>query len=203
MLNNKKLRALVALSIIPGFRSRRVLNLMNSCDDISEVFSYGKSKLRTIENIGEASALSILTFDRWDEVDEIIKKTERVSAKIITIADPAYPPLLKQIYDPPTIFWLKGDVEALSKPGVAVVGTRNPTSYGKKQAYELSKQLAEQGLCIFSGLAYGIDALAHKAALDANAPTVAVLGSGIDNIYPKRNSTLVKQIIDSGGAVIS
>lgn len=203
MQNRKNLRALVALKIISGFKSRRVINLLKNEEDLERIFSYGKSKLRTIDGVGEASALSILTFDRWDEVDKIIDTTEKLGYRLLTITDNDYPPLLKQIYDPPVIIWLKGNVEALSKPGVAVVGTRNPTAYGKKMAEKISSGIAEQGLCIFSGLAYGIDALAHKAALEAKAPTVAVLGSGIDRIYPAKNKALAEKIIDSGGAVIS
>lgn len=203
MLKNKKLRILVALSIIPGFGCRRVFNLIKQLDDPEEIFGLSKRKLRTVEGIGEASALSLLSFDDWEKVDQIITETENNGSKIITLLDPEYPPLLKQIYDPPVLFWLKGDPEALSKPGVAVVGTRNTSAYGRNMAKNLTKDLAEQGLCIFSGLAYGIDAIAHKTALEHNAPTVAVLGSGIDNLYPKKNAALANEIVKSGGAVIT
>ncbi|MEX0720646.1 MAG: DNA-processing protein DprA [Balneolaceae bacterium] len=203
MLNKKKLRVLIALSIIPGLGLKRGRELIRNSEDASEIFNYSKSKLRNIQGIGEASALSILSFDEWEKVDEIIKKTNKIGARIITLADPEYPPLLKQIYDPPLLFWMKGNPEALNLPGIAVVGTRNPSPYGKKMAVKITTELAEQGLCIFSGLAYGIDSIAHKAALDVNAPTVAVLGSGIDNLYPQKNANLANEIIRKGGAVIS
>ncbi|MAL17709.1 MAG: DNA-protecting protein DprA [Balneola sp.] len=203
MGKKKKLRVLVALSIISGLGSRRVYKLLKNIDDPEEIFSIGKRKLRSIEGIGEASALAILSFDDWETVDQIIAETEKSGSEIITFSDPEYPPLLKQIYDPPILFWLKGNPEAISKPGVAVVGTRNTSTYGRNMAEKLTGELADQGLCIYSGLAYGIDAIAHKTALDHNAPTVAVLGSGIDNLYPRKHANLANQIVKSGGAVIT
>lgn len=200
---NKTLRVLTALSIIPGFGCRRVFNLLKHTEDPEEIFRLSKRQLRTVEGIGEASALSLLSFDDWDKVDEIIAATEKSGSKIITMADPDYPPLLKQIYDPPVLFWLRGNPEALSKPGVAVVGTRNTSAYGRNMAEKLTGELADQGMCIFSGLAYGIDSIAHKTALEHDAPTVAVLGSGIDNLYPKENTGLANNIVKSGGAVIT
>ncbi|SMO43463.1 DNA-processing protein DprA [Gracilimonas mengyeensis] len=199
----KKRRVLIALSLIPGFGCRRVLNLLKQVEDPAEIFHLGKRKLRSIEGIGEASALSLLSFDGWDEVDEILAKTEQVGAQIITLADENYPPLLKQIYDPPILLWIKGNPEALSKPGVAVVGTRNTSAYGRNMAQKFSEALVNQGLCVYSGLAYGIDAIAHKSALSKNGATVAVLGSGIDWIYPAKHKPLTQQIVESGGAVIT
>jgi DNA processing protein len=201
--NNKKLRVLLALSIIPGFGCRRVYNLIKQVEDPEEIFGLSKRKLRSVEGIGEASALSLLSFDDWDKVDAIIAATKKNGAKIITIADDEYPSILKQIYDPPVLFWLRGNPEAISKPGVAVVGTRNISGYGRSMAKKLTGELADKELCIFSGLAYGIDAIAHKTALEHNALTVAVLGSGIDNLYPQKHAGLANDIVKSGGAVIT
>lgn len=203
MQKNSNLKTLLALSLISGLGSKRVKLLVQAFDDPSKIFSLSKTELRSVEGIGEASALSILSFKDWDKVTHILKQTERSKSQIITLADSEYPTLLEQIYDPPILFWLKGNVEALSKPGVGVIGTRNTTAYGRKIGERLSKELGEEGLCIFSGLAYGIDAIAHKAALDVGAPTVAVLGSGIDNLYPKKNADLANRIVKEGGAVIS
>lgn len=201
--SNQTLRTLLALSLVPGLGQKRVKQLVRSFDDPSRIFKLSKTELRSIEGIGEASALAILTFDDWNEVEEILEATEKSKSQIITIADPLYPPLLKQIYDPPVLLWLKGNPEALSNPGVGVVGTRHATSYGKKMAEKLSSELGVQGLSIFSGLAYGVDAIAHRAALRVGAPTVAVLGSGIDNLYPRENADLANQIVKDGGAVIT
>ena len=201
--NQKNLKTYLALSLISGLGSKRIKLLAKAFDDPSRIFKLSKTELRSVEGIGEASALSILSFKNWEEVDHIIKETEKNKSRIITIADPEYPTLLKQIYDPPALFWIKGNPEALSKPGIGVIGTRNATPYGKKMAEKLSAELAENGLCIFSGLAHGIDAISHKAALDAKAPTVAVLGSGINNLYPRENADLANRIVKEGGAVIT
>ncbi len=205
MQNNKSqnLRTLLALSLIPGLGTKRVKQLVLKVEDPASIFKLSKTELRGFDGVGEATALSILSFDDWKQVDEIIEATEKNKSSIITIADPEYPDLLKQIYDPPILLWIKGNPEALSKPGVGVIGTRNASGYGKKMAHKLSSELGEQGLCIFSGLAYGIDAIAHEAALSVNAPTVAVLGSGIDNLYPKEHADLANRIIKQGGAVIT
>lgn len=203
MQNNSILRNLIALTLIPGLGTKRVKHLVRECNDLENLFSFSKTQLRSFEGVGEASALAILSFKEWEQVDALISDTEKTGAQIITISDPEYPALLKEIYDPPILFWMKGNPEALSKPGIAVVGTRNASTYGKKQTERFTTQLAEEGLCIFSGLAYGIDTIGHQAALNVGAPTVAVLGSGIDNLYPKSNAEVANQIVKSGGAVIS
>lgn len=200
---SQNLRTLLALSLIPGLGTKRVKHLVLNSENLASIFKLSKTELRAFDGVGEATALSILSFDDWERVDEIIEATEKNKSQIITIADPEYPDLLKQIYDPPILLWIKGDPEALSKPGMGVIGTRNASGYGKKMAEKLSKELGEQGLCIFSGLAYGIDAIAHEAALSVAAPTVAVLGSGIDNLYPKKHADLANRIIKQGGAVIT
>lgn len=199
----QNLRTLLALSLIAGLGSKRIKLLVQAFDEPSRIFKLSKSELRSVESIGEASALSILSFNKWDKVDNILEATEKNKSKIITIADPEYPQLLKQIYDPPALFWLKGNIEALSVPGIGIIGTRNATPYGKKMAIKLSKEIGEKKLCIFSGLAHGIDAIAHKTALDIGAPTVAVLGSGIDNLYPRENAKLANRIVREGGAVVT
>lgn len=202
-ISNQNLRTILALSLISGLGSKRIKLLVKAFDEPAKIFRLSKSELRSVESIGEASALSILAFKRWDDVDHILKETEKNKSQIVTIADAQYPTLLKQIYDPPALFWIKGNREVLSKAGVGVIGTRNATPYGKKMAEKLSKEMGEKGLCIFSGLAHGIDAISHKSALDVGAPTVAVLGSGIDNLYPKENASLANRIVKEGGAVIT
>ena len=201
--SNQNHRTLLALSLITGLGSKRIKHLVKAFDDPSSIFKRSKRELRSVESIGEASALSIITFDKWDEVDHLLKETEKVKSQIITIADPEYPTLLKQIYDPPALFWVKGNPDVLSKHGIGIIGTRNATPYGKKIAEKITQELGEKGLCIFSGLAHGIDAISHKAALDVGAPTVGVLGSGIDNFYPKENANLANRIVKEGGAVIT
>lgn len=200
---NPTLRTLLALSLISGLGSKRIKHLVQSIADPSQIFNLSKSELRKVESIGEASALSILSFDKWDYVEDILKATEKNRSHIVTIADDEYPNLLKQIYDPPALFWIKGNKEILKKSGMGVIGTRNPSVYGKKCAVSFSRALGEEGLTIISGLAYGIDTIAHQSALEVGAGTIAVLGSGIDSLYPKKNANLANQIVREGGAVIT
>ena len=116
---------------------------------------------------------------------------------------PPIPPQLKQIYDPPLILYVRGNVEALAQPGIAVVGTRHPTPYGSGMAERLACDLAARGLVIFSGMARGVDTAAHRGAITAKGKTVAVFGTGVDVIYPKENTRLAEQMLALGGALIS
>nr|WP_157549152.1 DNA-processing protein DprA [Piscinibacter sakaiensis] len=117
---------------------------------------------------------------------------------ILALGDPGYPPLLLQMADPPLLVYTLGRREVLAREAVAIVGSRHPTPQGLATARELAGQLGEQGLTIVSGLALGIDGAAHEAALDAGAPTVAVLGSGVDQPYPRRHVGLAARIVDTG-----
>ncbi|MCK8046819.1 DNA-processing protein DprA [Shewanella sp. 1CM18E] len=117
---------------------------------------------------------------------------------LICLDDPLYPPLLKQINDPPAVLFLKGHINTLLLPSIAVVGSRNATLGGKKVAYELSEQLATNGICVTSGMALGIDGAAHQAAIDSAKSSIAVLGTGIEVIYPKRHRSIYHDIQNEG-----
>ncbi|MBU1045789.1 DNA-processing protein DprA [Patescibacteria group bacterium] len=125
--------------------------------------------------------------------------------KTINIDDSLYPLLLKEIIDPPRVLYYKGNLDFGKNPAIAVVGTRRCSDYGKQAAVEIVSKLAQAGLVIVSGMAKGIDAIAHQTALDYNSKTIAVLGTGVDDksIYPQENLGLSKKIIESNGAVIS
>ena len=117
--------------------------------------------------------------------------------------DAEYPSRLRQIYDPPVVLYVRGNVAAVSQPGIAIVGTRHPTPYGMGMAERLGCDLAARGLAIISGLARGVDTFAHRGAISAKGKAVAVFGTGVDVIYPKENSRLADQILSMGGALIS
>lgn len=121
----------------------------------------------------------------------------------ITMENKKYPILLKQIYDPPKCLYVMGNIEILNNPSIAIVGCREATEYGKKAATYFSYNLAKQNVTIVSGLARGIDSYSHIGALKANGKTIAVIGSGLDIIYPKENEQLAKKIVEQGGAIIS
>ena len=135
--------------------------------------------------------------------DKEIEKIKKLNIGYTTIFDKTYPTQLKELPDAPVILYVKGDVEILKEPSLAIVGSRKFSSYGKMSAYKFAKESAEAGLVIISGLALGIDAVAHSAALEANGKTVGVLGCGLDQIYPTSNFGLSKKIIETGGAIIS
>ncbi len=119
--------------------------------------------------------------------DELGRATA-AGVSVICMDDSAYPTGLRQIYDPPLVLYVRGNMDAIAKPGIAVVGTRHPTPYGLGMAERLSCDLAARGLVIFSGLARGVDAAAHRGAINAKGETVAVSGTGVDIIYPKENT---------------
>lgn len=123
----------------------------------------------------------------------------------ISIESESYPKLLKNIYDAPLKLYTLGNIEILNQIGIAIVGSRKATEYGKKVAIKMSKELSEHGINIISGLALGIDTYAHKGNIlaDSSGKTIAVLGSGLDEIYPKQNIGLARNIVQSGGCIIS
>ena len=168
-----------------------------------DVFRLSVPELMRIDGVGKERAVSLTKFDDWSTVDRIIDKTHRTGSRLLALSDPDYPPLLKQIFDPPIILWVRGNIDTLNKPGIAVVGTRNPGRYGLEQTEKWSAEICENRLSVNSGLAYGVDSKAHKTAVSSGGATVAVLGSGIDRIYPHRNQKLAADIVASGGAVVS
>ena len=149
------------------------------------------------------SAQSIATGKSLELAQQECGKASEARAKIISLSDPEYPSRLKEIYDPPVILFVKGSVEVLAQPGIAMVGTRHPTPYGSGMAERLSTDLAARGLVIISGLARGVDTASHRGAVAAKGKTVAVLGTGIDVMYPRENTRLAEQIVALGGALIT
>lgn len=121
--------------------------------------------------------------------------------QVLLKSDKLYPELLRETYQAPTQLYVAGDLP--NAPMIAIVGSRKPTPYGEMVAYKISADLAKAGFCIVSGLAYGIDSIVHRAALESNGKTVAVLGSGLENIYPTKHRPLAREIIRLGGAIIS
>jgi DNA processing protein len=149
------------------------------------------------------SAQSIATGKSLELAQQECAKATEMGATIVALSHAEYPPRLKEIYDPPVVLFVRGDVGLLSKPGIAVVGTRHPTPYGSGMAERLSTDLAAHGLVIISGMARGVDTASHRGALAAKGKTMAVFGTGIDVPYPKENTRLSEQILAMGGALVS
>ena len=167
-----------------------------------------------LERLAEAAGGSVAA--AWEAYPEKVSRTggevdvaaeeelaKRYGVKIVTPADEGYPARLRGVPGAPLALYVKGDVAALSKPMVAIVGTRRATPYGHAVARRLAADLASAGWCVVSGLALGIDADGHRGALDARGLTVGVIGSGLDRFYPERNRDLAREIVAKGGAVAS
>ena len=167
-----------------------------------------------LERLAEAAGGSVAA--AWEAYPEKVSRTggevdvaaeeelaKRYGVKIVTPADEGYPARLRGVPGAPLALYVKGDVAALSKPMVAIVGTRRATQYGHAVAHRLAADLASAGWCVVSGLALGIDADGHRGALDARGLTVGVIGSGLDRFYPERNRDLAREIVANGGTVAS
>ena len=192
----------LALTLTPGLGATRARHLVDHFSGIENTFHASLTELEAA-GIPASAAQSLGTGRSLELAQDELARAESSGAQIIAFDDPAYPAPLKQIYDPPVLLYVRGSVAAISQPGVAVIGTRHPTPYGMGMAERLACDLATRGLVIFSGLARGIDTSGHRGAVAAKGKTVAVLGTGIDVIYPKENSRLADQILVLGGALVS
>jgi DNA processing protein len=192
----------VALLLTPGLGPTKARKLVEHFGSPENVFS---AALTALEETGiqAVSAQSIVIGKSTELAREELARASAASVSLVSLEDPAYPPRLKEIYDPPLILYVRGPTELLTRPGLAVVGTRHPTPYGSGMAERLACDLAAQGLVIISGMARGVDTAGHRGAISAKGKTVAVFGTGVDVIYPKENSRLSEQILAFGGALIS
>lgn len=200
---NEQVRTIIALSTIPKVGAYRIRLLFQRVKKSSDIFKLSEKELRRIPGIGPQVSSYIHNFNDWEKVDAIIDKTRKMGAQIISYRSLHYPARLREIYDSPLLLWVLGSLDVLNKDGLAVVGTRNPTNYGRQMARSFTEKIISQNMTVISGLAYGIDTEAHKTCVRNGGQTIAVLGSGLDVIYPKINVGLVKEIINNGGAVIS
>ncbi len=197
-----RLRQWLALVLTPALGPTRARRLVEHLGGIEQVF---RASLTELEAAGlqAVSAQALATGKSIELAQEEMVRAAAAGAQILPLDDPAYPALLRQIYDPPVVLYVKGDAAALSQPGIAIVGTRHPTPYGTGMAERLAADLSARGLAIFSGLARGVDAAAHRGALAARGTTAAVFGTGVDQVYPRENTKLADSILATGGAVAS
>jgi DNA processing protein len=192
----------LALALTPTLGPTRARRLVEHCDGIANVFAASLTELEAA-GLQTAAAQSLGTGKSMAAAQEEMVRAAAVGAAIIALDSPEYPALLKQIYDPPLVLYVRGAVEALAQPGIAVVGTRHPTPYGIGMAERLACDLAAHGLVIFSGMARGVDTAAHRGAINARGKTVAVFGTGVDVIYPRENKRIADSILALGGALVS
>ena len=192
----------MGLALTPGVGPRRLLRVVERCGCAARVLHLPLTELEGLELPAE-SAQFIASGEAARAADEELEKLAATGASLVTYRDEVYPERLREIYDPPALLWVRGDTSLLEKPSLAVVGTRHPTPYGTAMAEKLSRDLAQRGLIILSGMARGVDSAAHRGALAAQRPTTAVWGTGVDVIYPKENKALAEQIVAGGGLILS
>lgn len=194
--------AWLALALTPQLGPRRIFRAIDRCGSPARILSMGLTELESLQFPLE-SVQFIFDGHARKAADQQIEELTRTGASFITYADETYPERLREIFDPPTLLWIRGNAQLLAQPSLAVVGTRHPTPYGTGMAEMLSRDLAARGLVILSGMARGVDSAAHKGALAAKKPTIAIWGTGVDVVYPKENKSLAEQIVAGGGAIIS
>ena len=195
-------REWVALACTPALGHIRGKRLLEHFGAIENVFRVSLTELEAA-GLPAVSAQSIALGGSMRAAEEELAKAEKAGAEVITPASQKFPEQLKHIFDPPMVLYVRGCAEALGFPGVAVIGTRHPTPYGVGMAERLACDLSIRGFIIFSGLARGVDSAAHRGAVQAKGRTVAVLGTGVDVIYPRENARLCEQIMEFGGALVS
>lgn len=190
--------AYVILNMLQGIGPARIRKLLEAFDSPDEILNSDMEKLTGLLGPKTAQYLKNWKDIKWDEE---IKKAEQMGIRIVTFEDSEYPSALRNISDPPPVLYIKGKIPQ-NQISIAIVGTRNPSFYGVSMAEKFASQLSLYGVCVISGMARGIDSIAHKAALKQKGSTIAVLGSGLAHIYPPENSKLAEEISQTG-AVIS
>lgn len=206
---NIDIRDILTLSTIPGIGPARLRSLVNHFKDSSAVARATARDLVAVEGVEKKTALAIVNFFRNSGaaaarkfVLDQLSRLNKTDGRVITLWDKEYPSLLKRIYDPPPFLFIRGTLEDVDNYSLAIVGTRGPSSYGIALTERFSAELARLGITVVSGLARGIDTYAHGATLKSSGRTIAVIGSGIDVIYPPENRQLVERIANQG-AIIS
>ena len=193
----------ISLNMTPGVGPRVATRLLEAFGSPDNVFHATRSQLEALR-IKPETIESIIGRELEARAAVELERVKKLGGDILILDDGSYPQMLREISDPPITLYVRGDWEGcLTQPCVAVIGSRMCSTYGTNAAEMLARDLASRGICIISGLARGIDTTAHRGAMRGGGRTVGVLGTGIDGAYPKENMRLIKEIIDSGGAIVS
>ncbi len=191
----------LGLYLISGLGNSAFRHLLEHFGTPDEVFKTSFLDLVTVKGMGKGLARKILDRKFSLDPEEEIKKVEKINARIITYTDPSYPKPLKDLHSPPMLLYAKGRDLPVNQTFIAVVGSRNATHYGKKAADKIGFGLARRGIGVVSGMAKGIDSSAHKGCLRGKGFTIAVIGTGIDKVYPATNKTLSEEITENGTVI--
>lgn len=202
MDNLQEIREWLALSFVTGVGSRTALILIDRFATPANCFKANTSELETL-GLKRDTIEQLKSAEPFNRADKELQALERLGGKALVIASPDYPRLLRETYDPPIVLYYSGDLtKVLTQPAVAIVGSRRCSTYGRNVAEMLGRELAARGVTIVSGMARGIDSAAHLGALDGKGLTLAVIGTGLDEVYPKENKKLM-ETIKANGAIIS
>jgi len=198
---NKELQYLLALLETTNLTFKLGLNLFKAFPNIEDLFSMSTSDL--IKLGLPSNEVIKLKNPNWRMVEQDLHWAEKTGNHIITIKDPDYPSLLKEIANPPLLLFVSGDPQLLKLSQIAIVGSRNPTFTGLETAFIFAKELAQAGLVVTSGFATGIDAASHKGTIAVSGKTIAVMGTGLNQLYPSQHVSLAQKILDIGGVLLS
>jgi DNA processing protein len=197
------IRDWVELNMTPGIGPRAAAKLLERFGSAEAVYSATRSELEQLRLVPEAIDC-IIARDLKPAADAEIKAVKKLGGDILLLDDGVYPSSLREIYDPPIVIYVKGSwSECLDQPCIAIVGSRRCSTYGQNAALMMARDLGQRGVTVISGFARGIDASAHRGALEAGGRTVAVLGTGIDECYPRDHKKLAGEILDKGGAIVT
>lgn len=185
----------LALTMIPELGPVRCRMLTEYFGTASAVFTARKKEISRIEGIGDFSAAAIKKWDGFDEVEKELAFIGQQQIRTFFITDTGYPKRLLHCYDPPTLIFYKGNTDLNNNRVLSIIGTRNHTAYGKEVTEQIIREISREGIVIVSGLAFGIDSLAHRAALQNGMPTIGVLAHGLDTLYPPQNKSMAKEML--------
>ena len=192
----------LALVLTPGLGPKRILKAAQLLGDVSRIFRLSLTELESL-HLPAQSAQFLFSGKARTDAEQELARLGTQQGVLLTYDDALYPERLREIFDPPPVLWALGDVSLLSRPAIAIVGTRQPTPYGTGMAEILARDLALRKMVILSGMARGVDTAAHRGALTAKGKTIAVWGTGVDVIYPKENKSLAEDILSGGGTILS
>ncbi len=193
----------IALTLVPNIGDVQSKILVHHFGDAQSIFKAKISALEKIEGIGTIRANAIKQFNDFSRAEQEIEFIEQYNIKTFFLTDDTYPKRLLNCYDSPTLLFYKGIADLNASKIVAIIGTRTNTEYGKTFTEKLVKDLSAQNILIVSGLAYGIDAIAHKSALKNHLPTVGVVGHGLNKIYPADHTNLAKEMVQQNGGILT
>lgn len=191
----------VALTMIPELGSVKAKILIEHFGDAAAIFKARKKEISSLEGIGELNARRLKEWNGFSEAEAEILFTEKHHLQTLFLTDKGYPQRLLHCYDPPTLLYYRGNANLNSSRIISIIGTRNHTEYGKQVTEQLVQSLQTHQVLIVSGLAFGIDAIAHKASLQNGITTIGVLAHGMDTIYPAQHKSLAKEMLEGGGLV--